>query len=288
MINHLLLHAKLAWLLALGRQVLPNDYAREYDGVAKTYNRWNAKMGKHTDELIRRTLEHIPGNRILDLCCGNGHIIDKLLQTKRKMHIHGVDISAKMVEECRRRFENEDVRLKAIDAADFLNSNRQSYNAILCGWALPYLNQPLLLPLIAGRLKAGGVAGFISNMGGTLAGLKEVYLEVMAHHRDRVKKVLTISTRLPADERSFRSLFLQQGLRPLFSMPGEEWVSFETPEKLLAWLEQTGACAGTLSIFSQDHAVRASLVEAVGRHLYRDGAYRINHKFVYGAFKKEI
>lgn len=77
--------------------------ASDYDSFAAIYSRW---IGKDFAERALPVVERLlaarvkPGSRILDLCCGAGHIATAL--AKRGYAVTGVDVSARMLQHARR------------------------------------------------------------------------------------------------------------------------------------------------------------------------------------------
>jgi ubiquinone/menaquinone biosynthesis C-methylase UbiE len=64
---------------------------------------WNRRNAALNQEALSR-LRAGAGDRVLDVGFGGGYLIDQLLKQKAVRHISGVDASAAMVEQCRRRF----------------------------------------------------------------------------------------------------------------------------------------------------------------------------------------
>src|SRR5438128_1162225 len=85
-----------------------DDVAAAYDAVAATYDA--AVAG---DAWIRRRLwQHYqrvfrPGSHLIDLFCGTG--IDATFLAERGMYVVGLDASAGMIAECRRKVAERDL-----------------------------------------------------------------------------------------------------------------------------------------------------------------------------------
>jgi len=79
--------------------------------------------------------------------------------------------------------------------------------------------------------------------------------------------------------------FNQYGFEKVEVEDGEVLVSFDEPEQLLKWLNETGAAAGTVCIFRDYDLIKEDLIEEIRKAKYKKGKYGINHKFVYGIFK---
>lgn len=82
-----------------------------------------------------------PGNRVLEIGCGTGRNIQKLLQEHPSIHVDGIDISQQMLQSARPRFEGDErVRLAIADAQDAHFSKAlgapQPYDAVLMSYSL--------------------------------------------------------------------------------------------------------------------------------------------------------
>lgn len=98
------------------------DSKRKMQEITKTYFDQEAEEydtshdGKFVkcmyEEIVRRVMG-LPGDKILDLGCGNGNII-RMLQEKRKAEYCGVDISEAMIREAEKRAE-KGAEFKAAD-----------------------------------------------------------------------------------------------------------------------------------------------------------------------------
>lgn len=105
-----------------------------------------------------------PGNRVLEVGCGTGRNIQKILQDYPSVHIDGIDISEQMLQSARPRFQGDDrVRLAVADAQDpeFIQvfGTLQPYDAVLLSFSLSMvpnwqqaLNNALRTVKLGGRL----------------------------------------------------------------------------------------------------------------------------------------
>lgn len=281
--------ARLCLHYLLGRRVTPADYAAEYDAVSHTYNAWEELMLPHTEQILDLSL--LPGGgspRIIDLACGTGSVTSSLLARlgDRDARITCVDISQEMLRRCKERLPDDRIEFVQADGLNFLGSvERSTVDAIYCGWGMVYMPHARLLPLCAAALRPGGVVGSIMNCRGTLAGVEDMFIEVMSKRPGEVSKVMDIRFHLPADEADFGSWFTRYGFARVMSGHGEEIVSRATPEALLAWLRETGAIAGTGKLFRDQERVDSLLIDAMARRFAAQGSYQVNHKFVYGVYR---
>jgi len=259
----------------------------EYDTVSRTYNRWTDHMGEYTQRIIKPELiQSTDKIKLLDLACGTGYISEKLMQMNHTFDITAVDISKEMLNEMN-DFIRRDINVVHSDVIDFLRDTTDLYDGIYCGWALPYFNYNNLIHGISNRLKVGGIVSVISNSKGTLAGMESIFLNVMKKNQDKLHKPMSIAYQLPNNKYELIRWFEKQGFKPLEVEENEVEFFFDSPEELLEWLMETGALAGTRKIFKDYSAVKNDLIKEIKKKKYKDNRYVINHRFVYGIFKKQ-
>jgi ubiquinone/menaquinone biosynthesis C-methylase UbiE len=94
---------------------------------------------------------------VLELACGPGNITKYLLTKRPDLKILGTDLSLNMIELAKQN--NPEAEFLLMDCRDLLALNKK-YDAIMCGFCLPYLSKEDALKLIANGseiLNAGGV-----------------------------------------------------------------------------------------------------------------------------------
>lgn len=285
MMNKLKLYMKIAAKL-FGREVIGNeDYRREYDKVAKTYIYWLQEMGRFTDKIIKpEYITHKKKIKILDFACGTGYITKKLLEKNIDCEITAVDISEKMLEDCK-DLAHRGIRIINMDGTEFLENTDEKFDIIFCGWALPYFNHKNLLKLFQRVLHEKGIVGVIANSQGTLQGMEEIFMKVMEENQQEIVKPMDIRFHLPKGKEGLEKWFYDQKFTTLEAGEGEVIFSFNSPEKLLDWLNETGAGAGTAQIFRDYDRVKGDIIEEIRKQRVQNGQYVINHKFTYGIFR---
>lgn len=284
--------AKVGLYYSLGRRVLPGDYGSEYDAVASSYGMWLDRMSKHTDNLLDLgdSLQTGRPLRIIDLACGTGYITQKLLQTlgsDADAAITCVDVSNGMLEQCREAIHDDRVEFVCADGLAFLSSlEPEKYDAIFCGWGMVYFPWKRLLPLCRRALWREGVMGSIMNCRGTLDGLEDIFIRIMSEYPDELNKVMNLRLNMPFDKDAFISWFTGSGFTLIKSGAGEEVVCFEAPNLLYDWLHDTGVIAGTGKLFRDSVKMEPIILEEIASRFRADTGYRINHKFVYGIYRR--
>ena len=76
---------------------------------------------------------------VLDLACGPGNITNWLLRHKPGLQILGIDMSAAMIELAIQNNKSATFEVRDVRKISEINS---TFNAVICGFCLPYLNQP--------------------------------------------------------------------------------------------------------------------------------------------------
>lgn len=96
--------------------------------------------------------EHIPiqNPEILELACGPGNITQYLLKKRPDFQILGTDLSPNMVGLA--EINNPTAKFQLLDCRQMLSLNKQ-FDAIMCGFCLPYLSKEEALQLIADAAK---------------------------------------------------------------------------------------------------------------------------------------
>ncbi|WP_264530663.1 class I SAM-dependent DNA methyltransferase [Flavobacterium sp. N502540] len=75
---------------------------------------------------------------IFEIGCGPGNITKYLLSKKPDLKIRGIDIAPKMIELAQKN--NPSAQFEVMDTRD-LNKVDQQFDAIICGFCLPYLSE---------------------------------------------------------------------------------------------------------------------------------------------------
>lgn len=145
--------------------------------------KWNAELydSKHDfvfqyGESVVELLDIKPGERILDLGCGTGHLTKKISDAGAE--VTGIDASADMIAKAREGFPEIDFRVA--DAADF--HFEESFDAVFSNAVLHWVHQAdEAIKCVYDSLKPGG--RFVAEMGG-----KGNNARVMAAMRQTLEK----------------------------------------------------------------------------------------------------
>lgn len=135
-----------------------NTYALEYQDKYMDVGLYGDSFDYFCDQLKI-------GADILDVACGPGNISRYLLNRRPDFRLLGIDLAPKMIELAQNN--NPEAVFKVMDGRN-IGQLEQKFDAILCGFCLPYLSGAESLKLIqdaSNLLNEGGVF-YISTMEG--------------------------------------------------------------------------------------------------------------------------
>ena len=148
--------------------------APRYDNVVRAYTfgqdlRWK-------DVLIRR-LHPVQGERVLDLACGTGLILERLSKLVGPSNVVGADLTRSMLRELSRRRGAYPVVQATAERLPFKS---ESFDVVTAGYLLKYVRLERFLPELGRVLRPGGRFGgydFSRPLHGTVSGtLYSIYL----------------------------------------------------------------------------------------------------------------
>jgi len=111
----------------------------KYDKKAPKYDK--TIDGQYTAKFKRKLIETITvsdNEKVLDVGCGNGTLICGISK-KAKIHAHGVDISPKMIDECRARHPHINFK---VSVADELPFGENEFDVVTMCCVLHHLDEP--------------------------------------------------------------------------------------------------------------------------------------------------
>ncbi|MCB9222579.1 MAG: class I SAM-dependent methyltransferase [Crocinitomicaceae bacterium] len=119
------------------------------DKYQETFQTWNKIAKVYEDKFMDLTFYNDSYNAFLDLIkgtppsvleigCGPGNITKYLLAKKPDLSITGTDIAENMIELASKN--NPSAEFKVLDARE-IRSLDQKYDAIVCGFCIPYLSK---------------------------------------------------------------------------------------------------------------------------------------------------
>ena len=126
-----------------------NNYPKEVQGqgllkqVRKTLGGKpiGADVLQRQTDIILKMLEIKKGDRVLDICCGNGILTRSIAENCE--YVLGIDYSETLIEEAKKHNQPENIRYIHMDARNIHNTpflKEQCFTKVLCVEALAYFN----------------------------------------------------------------------------------------------------------------------------------------------------
>lgn len=139
-----------------------------FDRAAPLYDQVGTHRFRHFASILVDQLNIGPDSIVLDIACGRGALAFEAAKRVRQTgRVIAVDLAPAMVRETfseAKRKELSQITLAEMDG-DALGFRRESFDVIMCGFALHFLDYPRVLPHLLTMLKPGGcfVASFPFN-----------------------------------------------------------------------------------------------------------------------------
>lgn len=112
---------------------------------------------QQTNSQIIKLFNPNPNSSLLDVGCGSGILIQKLLALKRNMQLYGLDITPRMVEVAKRKFRNDPNVEITLGSAIKMPYEDNSFDFVTCASSFHHHPDPLLsVKEMVRVLKPGG------------------------------------------------------------------------------------------------------------------------------------
>ncbi|MBL7134246.1 MAG: class I SAM-dependent methyltransferase [Phycisphaerae bacterium] len=235
-----------AGLLLRPRAKTSDLVARSYDHIASGYDQvWTTHMRDLSLVMLGRLPLQKAGRgdeRAIDLTCGTGFLTGELARLTGGQVV-GVDASAGMLDEARRRQRGPGVRFVRADAVDYLRSLAPgSVDVITCGWGLGYTRPLAAVREISRVLRPGGCVGIIDN---SLFSLAEVlWCSVLAFAERPEALAHVMKVRFLLGSVVLTAMMRACGLAVRWRLDGSRTYHVGDGESAIARLTATGAAAG--------------------------------------------
>ncbi|MEZ4837553.1 trans-aconitate 2-methyltransferase [Flavobacterium sp.] len=119
------------------------------DSYQETFATWNKVASRYQElfmplDLYNETYDFIchsmpkDNSKLLEIGCGPGNITKYLLSKRPDFYIYGIDIAPNMIELARKN--NPSAQFSVMDCRQ-IDTLQTTYDAIICGFCLPYLSQ---------------------------------------------------------------------------------------------------------------------------------------------------
>lgn len=284
-------------MLYLSRKIVSaEDIGQSYDRVSSGYEKYFLEtMHSYNDELLGALTEHFEKSKtlareakdlkILDLAAGTGYNSRKLSEIFPKANFTLVDISPAMLKEAKKNWgEGPSPNFVIEDMLTFLkNTASETYDIIVCAWALKYQTPKKIIKHIKRVLKPNGFLGVIINRKNTLPQIAKIYPKLLAKHPQKINKLM-LPLPNPKNLKAFDSWFTKESFSKIISKEGTHHFHFQTSRELVEFVTSTGALAGfDIMLDLRDPEVKSDL-----QHLLeKNRCSSVHHKFLYGVYKKQ-
>lgn len=169
-----------------------NKYASEYNEKFKDVSMYHESFDVFCSAIKKQNAE------VLELACGPGNITNYLLQKRPDLKILGTDLAPRMLELAKEM--NPTVQFQLLDSREILELGK-SFDAIMCGFCLPYLTKQEAMQLIDDTAKVLNQDGviYISTMeddntkSGLRAGSKGDLIFMNFHEAGYLREALTVN-----------------------------------------------------------------------------------------------
>ena len=288
MINKLKLLPKAGWLIL--NKCFANS-AKDYDKASKEYDNYFTNiMGKYSSELIDK-LDIDLKQDVLELACGTGHItyrIGSSLASGSK--IVAVDQSEGMMDVAKKKvstlthlnieFIKNDMISALKDIAD------ESFDLVVCGWAICYVNPVQFLKEIKRVLRINGKVAIIETRSDSEKALDDIFERILAEDTSYMKKYLSLN--LPSNSSELNKWFTKAGITVEEIWEGEQVLPFYGVEGAMEWIDKSGAASGLIDIIDESRKVEfiKKVEEYVRKYIEAGNELNLKHTLVAGIGKK--
>jgi trans-aconitate 2-methyltransferase len=210
-----------------------------------------------------------PGERILDLGCGTGHLTAKLAAADAV--VAGMDSSPSMIAQARQNFPS--LRFVLADASDF--RFEELFDAVFSNAALHWVQDAeSVVKCVAAALRPGG--RFVLEMGakGNIATIRQTIEAVLTERGHTARSPWFFPS---AGE--YSALLEKRGFEVRLSQTFERWPKLEHPERgLQEWLEMfTGSYFEGIAP-AERAVIFRTIEDRLRATLYKDGSWWADYR----------
>ena len=277
-------------LFLSGKYIDLKDIANSYTRVSEVYNDYFLKeMHKYNKELLDKVIiryidkMHDKSIKILDLGCGTGfnskYINSRINNSKFTL----VDISEGMLNQAKTNCNLEGKFIKS-DMLSFLkNSRDDSFDIVICAWAIKYQNPNEIIKEVSRVLKKDGCFAVIVNLKGTLPEVRKIYPKLILKNYKKINRIMKELPN-PINKNTFTRWFERKNFSKIEVKSGSHIFNFDDPKSLVSFVTSTGALAGfDAMVDMHDEVIKNSMIKLFSKKEINT----ITHKYVWGIFKND-
>jgi trans-aconitate 2-methyltransferase len=238
---------------------------------ASLYDDRHAFVFEHGAELLD-LLKPQPGERILDLGCGTGHLTGGIAEAGAD--VLGIDASADMIDQARRNFPR--VAFQVADARDYRTD--QPFDALFSNAALHWIKPPqAAAQTIAAALKPGG--RFVAEFGG-YGNVRQIVAALQTAINSRLGcEVADLNPWYFPGIAEYAALLERCGLEVRYALLFDRPTPLDDGESGMAnWLAMFGEPCLTVAPEQERPRIIAEAIERMRPHLWREGRWTADYR----------
>lgn len=232
---------RVGYLFLFGGNRTGEFVERSYDGISEGYDEsWTEHMRDKTEELIGQ-LDLNVGDKVIDLTCGTGYAT-KLIVARTHETVVGVDVSAGMLNQAKKRCGSACEFVQADILAHLKSLPPESFDAVTCCWGLGYSRPLAVLRQIKRVLKPGGKVGIIDNSVFSLKEVMKCSIQTFMERPEALENLMRF--RFLMGCKQLGMWFRMAGLKPRALWNGSKSYTVGSGTEAIERLQATGAAAG--------------------------------------------
>lgn len=144
-----------------------NDVAELYWDKFRGFELYHASYDNFLTLLSNHSLNENNSFNLLEIACGPGHVSHYLLNQNPNIKLLGIDLAPKMIELAKKHNPEAEYQIMDCRLTNQINAN---FDAIMCGFCLPYLSwqdSQNLIQSMHSKLNPGGIL-YLSGTEGEL------------------------------------------------------------------------------------------------------------------------
>lgn len=110
--------------------------ANSFSKAVSEYDAWACIQSACADQLMSRISAHA-FNAVLDVGCGTGSLIERIIAKNKNAHIHGIDIAPGMVDCCQQKWPQ--LHFNVCDAASF--NTQERFDTIISNFSIHWIDK---------------------------------------------------------------------------------------------------------------------------------------------------
>lgn len=281
---------KITNLLLAKKYTNLNDIANSYTRVSEIYNEsFLQEMHKYNkemlDEVVKKYSKYKTKSnlKVIDLGCGTGFNSNFINSKITNVNFTLVDISDGMLKQAKNNCAIDGEFIKS-DMLSFLRKSKDnSFDVVICAWAIKYQNPKKIIKEVSRVLKKDGYFAVIVNLKGTLPEVRKIYPELVLNNYKKIHKVMRELPN-PISKNTFTRWFVKENFSKEKVKSGSHIFNFSNSNSLVSFVTSTGALAGFDAMVNmQDDEIKEYMIKIFDKRQINT----ITHKYVWGIFKND-